>query len=248
MACDKIRAIRIQCMPGTSVFNWPLWTIKTTIAWWPCATENFWTTAVAVTFSNPMSWSTVEKTDSIPGIPRICMWNTLRSWRSRSSVPSSSLDRITSHRTYPIHMWACLCMACRAMSRSIAREWSKTMALIRSGMRLSGFPFGILRCVWSISQFTIRMWSALMTALRSSVYPWLCYNAVSVTAGLFESKACLFGFACLGYRHIYLRAKNNDKTHSTLFVHIDIQNTNKSDDDGVVTTRLWDMHADLSEL
>jgi hypothetical protein len=37
-----------------------------------------------------------------------------------------------------------------------------------------------------------------------------------------------------GYRHIYLRAINNDPTHSTLFVHVDIKN----DDDDIIYTRL----------
>jgi hypothetical protein len=38
-----------------------------------------------------------------------------------------------------------------------------------------------------------------------------------------------------GYRHIYLRANNNDLTYSTLFVHIDIQNDN---DENIIRTRL----------
>ncbi|CAF3383911.1 unnamed protein product [Rotaria sp. Silwood1] len=33
-----------------------------------------------------------------------------------------------------------------------------------------------------------------------------------------------------GYRHIYLRANNNDETHSTLFVNIDIRNDNSVND------------------
>ena len=38
-----------------------------------------------------------------------------------------------------------------------------------------------------------------------------------------------------GYRHIHLRAPNNDPTYSTLFVHIEIQN---DDDDEIIYTRL----------
>jgi len=37
-----------------------------------------------------------------------------------------------------------------------------------------------------------------------------------------------------GYRHIHLRAINNDPIHSTLFVHVDIQN----DNDEIICTRL----------
>ncbi|CAF4085361.1 unnamed protein product, partial [Rotaria magnacalcarata] len=37
-----------------------------------------------------------------------------------------------------------------------------------------------------------------------------------------------------GYRHIHLRANNNDLTHSTLFVHVDIQDY---DDDNITSTR-----------
>ncbi|CAF4347759.1 unnamed protein product, partial [Rotaria sp. Silwood2] len=33
------------------------------------------------------------------------------------------------------------------------------------------------------------------------------------------------------YRHIYLRANNNDETHSTLFVHVDIRSDNNADHD-----------------
>ncbi|CAF3993528.1 unnamed protein product [Rotaria sp. Silwood2] len=37
-----------------------------------------------------------------------------------------------------------------------------------------------------------------------------------------------------GYRHIHLRTKNNDSTHSTIFVHVDIEN----DDENIFSTRL----------
>ncbi|CAF3334169.1 unnamed protein product [Rotaria socialis] len=40
-----------------------------------------------------------------------------------------------------------------------------------------------------------------------------------------------------GYRHIHLRANNNDLTHSTLFVHVDIQDDDDDDDDNITSTR-----------
>ncbi|CAF1067428.1 unnamed protein product [Rotaria sordida] len=36
-----------------------------------------------------------------------------------------------------------------------------------------------------------------------------------------------------GYRHIYLRANNNDETHSTLFVHVDIRNDGNANNNNV---------------
>lgn len=33
----------------------------------------------------------------------------------------------------------------------------------------------------------------------------------------------------IGYRHIHLRSTNNAPTHSTLFVHVDIQDDDNSD-------------------
>ncbi|UJR09704.1 hypothetical protein I4U23_013933 [Adineta vaga] len=46
-----------------------------------------------------------------------------------------------------------------------------------------------------------------------------------------------------GYRHIHLRANNNDQIHSTLFIHVNIQhdytyNSDDNDDDDIIRTRL----------
>jgi len=41
-----------------------------------------------------------------------------------------------------------------------------------------------------------------------------------------------------GYRHIYLRANNNDTTYSTLFVHVDIQREDDDVAENLVFTRI----------
>ncbi|CAF0966243.1 unnamed protein product [Rotaria sordida] len=40
-----------------------------------------------------------------------------------------------------------------------------------------------------------------------------------------------------GYRHIHLKANNNDPIYSTLFVYIDIQNDNDNDDENIIHVR-----------
>lgn len=75
-------------------------------------------------------------------------------------------------------------------------------------------------------------------------YPQMCLLYLSVMDNDPLSTDDRLGFFCApmkliqrGYRHIHLRAHNNDITYSTLFVHVDIQHDDNKDDSEYISSR-----------
>ncbi len=65
------------------------------------------------------------------------------------------------------------------------------------------------------------------TFSRDDRLAYFCLPMTTIQTGLFflNDQYFLFEFDYyLGYRHIHLRAKNNKPTHSTLFIHVAIEN------------------------
>jgi hypothetical protein len=83
--------------------------------------------------------------------------------------------------------------------------------------------------IWN-EKFTFQIRYPQMALINFSVYD---YN--SITADEKLAHFCLpVTMVQTGYRHVRLRAKNNDPIHSTLFVHVDIL---KKDSAHIITTR-----------
>ncbi|CAF1210382.1 unnamed protein product [Adineta steineri] len=75
-------------------------------------------------------------------------------------------------------------------------------------------------------------------------YPQMCLINISVMDYDVITQNDRIAYFCspltmiqTGYRHIHLRANNNDQTYSTLFVHIDIQHENDDNDQTIISTR-----------
>ncbi len=89
-----------------------------------------------------------------------------------------------------------------------------------------------LNPIWN-EKFSFKIKYPQMALVHFTIYDYDAFTRDDKLAHF-----CLpFTMIQTGYRHVHLRAINNDPIHSTLFVHVDIQNDDNNDED-IIYTRL----------